>query len=389
MIWERYYYRNSVSIVTRKKKHKSIEPIPKNVISCLQVQEIVKATSLSTPLKTNTICTPCGLFQNEHGINPRLRDFNDNSPHSGIGRRYSCETPWFSNVLPMDSPSTSIVCYSSSPTPTKDPPILSDQHLSSSPQRDNRPKRSKANYSSGRWSSNGLSTEYEDENNKYNNRNDRKEVVSKAKKPPENHALKIIEIEKEMGRLVAEANEALVQQNLDLQAELTSTIQFQSEIMLSNKRKSQEISSLKKAVSTQTETLHQAERSHESASKKLKNKNKDLLERLHDTRETVLEKQRDILSLQKEKETIVREVDKAYQRGVSEGRRQETNNKITLPPKIDETSLAEFVKEAFTKVHKNKKPHQCAAIAAKAVWNLYDGVGSTGSSTRPPTASPV
>ena len=177
--------------------------------------------------------------------------------------------------------------------------------------------------------------------------------------------------------LVAEANKALVQQNLDLQAELTSTIQhhsqFQSEIMLSNKRRSQVISSLWKVVSTQTEKLHRAERAHESASKKLKKENKFLVERLHDTRETVLEKQRDISSLKKEKETIKQEVDKAYKRGVSEGRRQETGNKITLPAKVDESTLAELIKAAFAKVHKKKKPHQCAAIAAKAVWNLYDG----------------
>ena len=366
MIWERYYH-NAISIVTRKKKHKSIGPIPKNVISCLEVQEIEKATGLSKSFKTNTICIACGLFQLEHGINSRLRHFNDNSPHSGIGRRYRCETPWFPNVVPMDSPSTSIVSYSSSPSPPNDPPILSDHHLPSSPPRDNRPKRSKANYSNGRWSSNQPSTEYEDENNKYNNP---KEVVSKAMKPPEKHVLKIIEIEKEMG-LVAEANKALVHQNLDLQAELTSTIQhhsqFQSEIMLSNKRKSQEISSLWKVVSTQTEKLHRAERSHESASKKLKKENEFLVERLHDTRETVLEKQRDISSLQKEKETIEREVDKAYERAVSKGRRQETGNKIALPAKVDESTLAELIKAAFAKIHKKKKPHQCAAIAAKAV----------------------
>jgi hypothetical protein len=58
------------------------------------------------------------------------------------------------------------------------------------------------------------------------------------------------------------------------------------------------------------------------------------------------------------------------------GRRQEileNNNKITLPNKLDPTTLAQLITEAFTEVHKNKKPHQCAAIAAKAVWNLYDG----------------
>jgi hypothetical protein len=54
--------------------------------------------------------------------------------------------------------------------------------------------------------------------------------------------------------------------------------------------------------------------------------------------------------------------------------RLENNNKqITLPDKLDPTTLAQLITEAFTEVHKNKKPHQCAAIAAKAVWNLYNG----------------
>jgi hypothetical protein len=278
----------------------------------------------------------------------------------------------------MESPSSaSTVLFSSLPSPTKEPPILSERHLSLSPQRENRPKRSNANYSNGRWSSEKPSREYEDENNKNNNR---KEVVSKAKNPPEKPVLKIIEIKKRIG-LVVEANKALVQQNLELQAKLTATInhnsQFQSESMISNKRKLQEISSLLNVVATQKEKLHLVEMSHESverANKKLKKEKQDLVKWLQDTKATVPEQEQDLLSLRNQKEKIKREANKAYKRGVSKGQRQEilenNNKQITLPDKLDPTTLAQLITEAFTEVHKNKKPHQCAAIAAKAVWNL-------------------
>jgi hypothetical protein len=137
--------------------------------------------------------------------------------------------------------------------------------------------------------------------------------------------LKIIEIEKRIG-LVVEANKALVQQNLELQAELTATInhnsQFQSEILISNKRKLQEISSLLNVVATQKEKLHLVEMSHESvewANKKLKKEKQDLVKWLQDTKATVQEQEQDLLSLRNQKEKIEREANKAYERGVSKG----------------------------------------------------------------------
>ena len=80
-----------------------------------------------------------------------------------------------------------------------------------------------------------------------------------------------------------------------------------------------------------------------------------------------------LLSIRQDQEDIET---KAYQTGVSDGLKLQAKKQqqtIDLPPKLNHTNLAEFVKDAFKQVHKRKPPEKCAAIAAAAVWNLYDG----------------
>ena len=139
------YNPNPSSTVTRTTKYKTVAKIPKNVVTCLQVQNTERATGTSNDF--SSICLNCGIFQLEHCLNSRLRDLKDNSPLSKVPVRYRCQTLWIPNGTPLVTPSPDSSLFSSSP----DPPILSQAHSSLSPvQGNNRSKRSKANYSNGR-----------------------------------------------------------------------------------------------------------------------------------------------------------------------------------------------------------------------------------------------
>jgi hypothetical protein len=48
-------------------------------------------------------------------------------------------------------------------------------------------------------------------------------------------------------------------------------------------------------------------------------------------------------------------------------------NTIALPDNLDQSTLAKLITEAFLKVDGTKPPHECAAIGAAAIWNMYDG----------------
>lgn len=171
----------------------------------------------------------------------------------------------------------------------------------------------------------------------------------------------------------------LAQWNARLQSQLTSTVsQHQQETKSSLKRKSHDISSLTTELANQKKKLQQTERSHhslEQANKNLKKDNQDLVKCLQEAKANVKEKQQEILSLRHEhKERIEAKAKQEFQRGVRQGIENATKNTIALPnDRLDQSTLAKLITEAFLKVDGTKPPHECAAIAANAVWNMYDG----------------
>ena len=172
---------------------------------------------------------------------------------------------------PLVTPSPDSSLFSSSP----DPPILSQAHSSLSPvQGNNRSKRSKANYSNGRWSSH--STENESNNNNENN------IPPSLRKFPKTTPPKHSENEiEEYCQSLCEKNKMLAHWNARLQSQLTSTVsQHQQETKSSLKRKSHDISSLTTGLASLKKKLQQTERSHhslEQVNKNLKKDNQDLV----------------------------------------------------------------------------------------------------------------
>jgi transposase-like protein len=169
----------------------------------------------------------------------------------------------------------------------------------------------------------------------------------------------------------------LAQWNARLQSQLTSTVsQHQQETKSSLKQKSHDISSLATELATLKKKLQQTERSHhslEQANKNVKKDNQDLVKCLQEVKANV--KQDEISSLRHEhKERIQAKAKLEFQRGVRQGIENATKNTIALPnDRLDQSTLAKWITEAFLKVDGTKPPHECAAIAANAVWNMYDG----------------
>jgi hypothetical protein len=255
--------------------------------------------------------------------------------------------------------------FSSSP----DPPIISQAHSPLSPvEGNNRSKRSKANYSKGRWSSH--ITENESDNNNENGTNlvtpspdsslfsssPDPPILSQAhlslspvqggnipqsltkmpKTTPPRHSKN--EIEKYC-QLLCEKNKTLAQCNIRLQSQLTSTLlhhQQESESFL--KRKSQDISLLTTELATHKKKLQQTERTHhslEQANKKVKKDNQDLVKWLQEAKENVKEQQQEISSLRQEhKERMEAKAKLEFQRGVRQGIQKATKNTIILPDNL-------------------------------------------------------
>jgi hypothetical protein len=179
-------------------------------------------------------------------------------------------------------------------------------------------------------------------------------------------------------QLLCEKNKTLAEWNVRLQSQLTSTLlnhQQESESFL--KRKSQDISSLTTELATHKKKLQQTERTHhslEQANKKVKKDNQDLVKLLQEAKENVKERQQEISSLRQEhKEQMEAKAKLEFQRGVRKGIQKATKNTIVLPDNLTQSTLAKLITEAFLKVDGTKPPHECAGIAAAAVWNMYDG----------------
>jgi hypothetical protein len=86
------------------------------------------------------------------------------------------------------------------------------------------------------------------------------------------------------------------------------------------------------------------------------------------------ESQQQISSLTYEKATLQRDLKEAYDNGVRMGIEQfVTTKSVNLPGNVDAESLSGLIKDVFEKVHSRKKKVTCAAVAAAAIWDLYEG----------------
>jgi hypothetical protein len=137
--------------VTRNKTHKTVDALPSNVKTCIQVKSMQTANGIpNSEMTTLSMCVQCGFFELEKSLKPKLRNLSDNNPITTgtvVPLRYKCQTLWIAESdVEMKPPSTSTVppcvpasggcfpCFSSSHGPLTPPAILvSVNHSSVSP----------------------------------------------------------------------------------------------------------------------------------------------------------------------------------------------------------------------------------------------------------------
>lgn len=380
----------SSTVAARKKQQQN--SIPSNLLSCVQVKAIDRSKQI-------TICANCASFLNDKFIKSWLRQMEDNNPSTpgvvGIAKRYQCKTLWIAQQgSSLLTPSPPTILLSSSPIatnrpPNDDPPICSKGHSTTSPLRE---KRSKANYSTGRWSSSSSSsiqtTNKEDSNkaNK-NNTNKRKRSHSASKRPPvslksppnspesvvsanfgymspppDTTATNDIDIPKLKRRKLEKICVSALHRNKELYSELME-VQSQCNINESN------VLLLENKVQSTTQQLDASNKANEL----LNNQNEELQKKLQDMKNAAKAQVEELREIRRQQE---KDKKKSYKKGVRDGSKPQQQNQqptIPLPDKLDAPALSTLIQESFQKVHRNKQPKRCAAIVASAVSTLYNG----------------
>jgi hypothetical protein len=387
--------RNGRTSTVKTRKKYEIKSIPPNVITCLQVKQLLHTSTGSS--NGITICSQCGSFELDHYSIERLRHLEDNNPRTegvSIPKHFQCQTWWVAEsdnlmILPsLVSPSSSPL--SSWPTaPSHTPPILSKGHLMKSPSpQEDRPLRTTANYSVGRWTSTASNPPNQDEENDApnNKKNHKKKARNKKKKnlTPESVSsspIKTIQdsLQKYKRSKIEQICVLAIEQRKQIQAQQQKLESLNEELTRICKRHLDQISSLTSEKSSLTTEVHfqQAKRHRtEDTIKILDTERKKLNESLQYQTESLSTAQQQIASLTIQNSTLAREARESYKEGVRKGIEETSSNaaaKVDLPDELDAAGLSELIKNAFEIKHEKKSQAKRAEVAAKAIWHLYGG----------------